>query len=92
MSGRDTGMSAVHGASVLIRLVVSFAICLALPNVQQIMRDYDPILEKPTPVEGRLQSMIRWRPSPGWAFLLGALFLVSLIKASDVSKFLYFQF
>jgi D-alanyl-lipoteichoic acid acyltransferase DltB (MBOAT superfamily) len=35
---------------------------------------------------------LRWRPAPGWAVAVGALFGVCLMSMSRVSEFIYFQF
>jgi len=73
----------------IARIALGYAICLLLPNSQQILINYRPILEKVTPATG---IAIVWRPSVAWGAAMGVMLLVALLRMSDVSKFLYFQF
>jgi alginate O-acetyltransferase complex protein AlgI len=43
MAGHALGFDAPGG---LVRIIIGFAICLILPNTQQIMREYRPVLEQ----------------------------------------------
>jgi alginate O-acetyltransferase complex protein AlgI len=83
------GAGDVVGMGTLVRIVLGFAICLALPNSQQILRHYRPILEKVTPIDG---ISLSWRPNLMWGLFLGGVALAALLRMSDVSTFLYFQF
>lgn len=77
------------GYGTVLRIVAGFTICLLLPNTQQILRDFRPIIEKVMPIRG---VTLTWRPTAGWAAALGVVLLMALLRMSDVSKFLYFQF
>jgi alginate O-acetyltransferase complex protein AlgI len=72
-----------------VRIVLGFAMCFLLPNTQQIMRNYRPVLEQVT--SPRWQAFC-WQPGFGWGVASGVILFMSLIRMSDVSKFLYFQF
>ncbi len=70
-------------------------IAFLAPNTQQLMRDWDPVLDLPQP--GRepaagLALQLIWRPSRGWALAIGSLALVGTIAITRVSEFLYWQF
>ncbi len=89
MAGLTTASDNPTGGFIIVRIVVGFAICLMLPNTQQIMMGYRPILER---VSSSDHAFLRWRPSFVSGLVFGTILLVSLIRMSDVSKFLYFQF
>jgi alginate O-acetyltransferase complex protein AlgI len=72
------------------RILFCLAICLLLPNSQQLARDWRPVLDPVT--EPALFARIKWRPSLPWAIVTGLLLLTALLRMSDTSKFLYFQF
>ena len=75
---------------VTARVLLCAGICLFLPNTQQIMRDWRPILE--TVSEPPLYKGLKWRPTVAWSLVIGVVLLASLLRMSDTSKFLYFQF
>ena len=91
LGNNPTDDAQVEGASYgpMLRIVSGFAICLLLPNSQQIMGNFNPIIEKVTPSTG---LPLVWRPNLYWGVALGVIFLTALLRMSDVSKFLYFQF
>ena len=70
-------------------LLCLFAIAWFAPNCQQIMRNFEPILEKVTPGP---MTAIAWRPSLAWAGLLGAAAAVAIMAMGGSTEFLYFQF
>ena len=67
-------------------IVVLGAIALGAPNTQQIMRDYAPALSK---VSG---GGLAWRPSLGWAMVLGCVGALGVLAIGGSGEFLYFQF
>ena len=80
-------------------VVSLLAIALLAPNTQQLMRDYEPVLDRPgTPTmevgDERRPALLRlrWVPSPGWAIATGALAFLGTISITRVSEFLYWQF
>jgi alginate O-acetyltransferase complex protein AlgI len=78
---------------------VLLAITFLVPNTQQLMRDYDPVLDLPrTPklepgdVRRLALGRLKWVPSPGWAIAVGCLAFFGTISITRVSEFLYWQF
>jgi alginate O-acetyltransferase complex protein AlgI len=89
MAGRtDAIANPIHGF-VGIRIAFGYAICFLVPNTQQIMANYHPVLEEVIVTQ---RQTFRWRPGVGWGIVSGAILFASLVRVSDVSKFLYFQF
>lgn len=75
---------------------ISIAILLAatiLPNTQQILRDYDPVLS-PLPEIPRTQwvAHIVWQPRAKIAALAALAAVLSVMLSWETSEFLYFQF
>lgn len=70
------------------------AIAWLMPNTQQLLRDYDPVLDLPRSSGANLRPLLplKWTPSPGWAVALGALAFFGVISITRVSPFLYWQF
>jgi len=71
-------------------LVLASVIALFGPNSLQIMRRYTPALKMPETAAH--YRWVEWRPTGPW--MAGTLLLLTLcvLKLSDVSEFLYFQF
>jgi len=59
---------------------------LLLPNTQQIMHRFKPVLEDVT------MSKIQWQPNLPWLCVLCATATYTLLQLTGVSEFLYFQF
>ena len=77
------------GASMIAMLVMVWF----MPNTQQIMARYRPALET---CVGQIKrprfSLLAWRPTVGWAVIIGGMAVVSVVFASRVNEFLYYQF
>ena len=97
-----SGLAGLHGMGVVssLPLVVLLPPLLAVvwfaPNTQ-VITGYTPPGEWPSDDAKSGQphlcrTWLHWRPSPIWAFGLGALFALALLSLSKVSEFLYFQF
>ena len=76
---------------------VLLGIVLALPNVLQVMRDYQPALQLPAanPAQAwlpRLMERLRWQPTPRWAMLTAAAGMLGFLTLGEVTEFLYWQF
>ena len=89
MAGYARGITDPSAHFTIAKIVIGFAICLMLPNTQQIMQNYRPILDRVTPSRW---ASFRWEPSFVSGLGIGVMLLASLLRMSDVSKFLYFQF
>lgn len=77
-------------ASTSARIIGCALICLLMPNSQQLTRDWRPILEQVT--EPPFFARLKWRPGLVWAVVTGCVMLTALLRMSDTSRFLYFQF
>lgn len=62
------------------------AIALFLPNTQQIMHGFKPVLEDLKP------SVVQWKPNLIWLCVLSVIGIYTLLQLTGVSEFLYFQF
>jgi len=73
----------------ILGLMMLLAICWLAPNAYQIMGARNPALNAVEPGTRWI-----WRPSLGWAMVLGALGAVAFtaILSGPPSEFLYFQF
>ncbi len=67
------------------------ALCVVLPNSQQIMRAFDPTLGE-VDARGRWQLPLAWTPSKRWAAAFGAVVVAVLLLSWEHSEFLYFNF
>jgi hypothetical protein len=72
-------------------LAICAFICWFLPNTQQYMRRYDPVIGEGYPDAAGLAGM-HWQP--GWvtACIVALLLSISLLSLSAVTEFIYFQF
>ena len=80
-----------YGAPQLKGLLAMFVIAWGLPNAQQLLRRYRPVLHTypgDIPEAGRLI----WRPTAAWALLTAALLITAAVNLTHVSEFLYYQF
>ena len=68
---------------------LALVIALALPNSQQFLRRYNPVLDPPPSSGG---SVLRGRPTLVYAVTAAAAFMVSVVYIVRVSEFLYFRF
>ncbi len=66
-----------------------YAIVWLLPNTQQIMRRYDPVLED---VAQSAASYLTWKPNLRSALCVGIAAAVGILALGGTTEFLYFQF
>jgi alginate O-acetyltransferase complex protein AlgI len=79
------GFGVLHG----VFLMALFGIVWLLPNTQQIMRRFDPVLEDvdpPRPVS------LTWGSNLGSALAVGLAVAVGILALGGTTEFLYFQF
>ncbi len=69
-------------------IIALLAIAWWMPNTQELMARHAPALETVAAAPRRPL----WKPSPGWAVVIGALTAVAMLHLTQVSEFLYFQF
>jgi alginate O-acetyltransferase complex protein AlgI len=81
------------GIDALRDLLILFIIAFFAPNTQQIMRKYisahEALMGKITPWTF---PNIQWQPNKISAFIISIGFIYVVLKMTDVSEFLYFQF
>ena len=69
-------------------IIPLLAIVWLMPNSQQLLQKYRPILE---PVTGG-PARPRWRPNALWATVMALMFVLCLMNLNRPTTFLYFQF
>jgi hypothetical protein len=82
-------LSRVNPDRALILIILGLMIVWLLPNVQQIMRSFRPVLDESGELES---SRFKWRFNTYFAWFAGLVFVLSLSLLSRVRDFLYFQF
>ena len=87
-----TPLSKVNPDRALILIVLGLWVVWALPNVQQLLHRYHPVLDKLAPAKGWLIRLLAWRFTPAHAWLLAAVFVTSAAFMTRVRDFIYFQF
>jgi hypothetical protein len=81
-------------------LFIGFAITWGLPNIRQMFFKYQPTCEDIREdavltsflTRNKFFSYFQWKPTVGYAWLLGLLFSLTIMGLTKVSEFLYFQF
>jgi hypothetical protein len=76
------------GARDLAVMAALGGIALGLPNLRQIMAGEALAL----PGRDAAAASLRWRPGVVWAGACAALLGLSLLRMTEVSPFLYYQF
>ncbi len=79
--------------------IVLLAIVVTMPNTQQIMRHFEPALQRyragaqsELRLLRRLYPALSWKPRIHWALVTGVIAASGVLAMSRVSEFLYFQF
>ncbi len=86
----DVGVRTEVGlAEAAILIAVCLAICLAMPNTQEIVGPYLRTGETEVPAR---PTHLRWRPTFRWALAVGVLLALSLAGMTRSGEFMYFQF
>ena len=85
------GTVALGSHTPVVWLVGLLAGCLLLPTTQDFVGRYRPALGFRPRTAGTTLPL-RWRPTPAWAALTLAFFLVAFAMLQRPSEFLYFQF
>jgi D-alanyl-lipoteichoic acid acyltransferase DltB (MBOAT superfamily) len=76
-----------------IRIALLLAIALLMPNTLQMLAAFEPALGvKPGKTSSRLERLLTWRPSRGWAVGLACVALAGILSLGELSEFLYWQF
>lgn len=76
-----------------IAMVAMLVVVWFMPNTQQIMGRYRPALETYFNEINRSRlRLFAWRPTVVWGVIVGGMAVVSVLFASRVNEFLYYQF
>jgi len=83
--------------AVWLRIVISLAIVLLLPNSLELLAAYDPALGfTPRAVRHRTVAApirrLAWSPRPAWAVALSALTVMGVLCLGRLSDFIYWHF
>jgi alginate O-acetyltransferase complex protein AlgI len=79
------------GAPELKGLLVMFLVAWGLPNAQQLLHRYRPVLET-YPDDTSAPVRLNWQPGAACAVLTAAMFVAAVVNLTRVSEFLYYQF
>ena len=87
--GNPGKFTSQDAAVVLLSLLITWM----LPNVYEVMRAYNPILDshRLATAEG-LARLMKWRPSLSWAAAIGCVFVLAALSMGQTKEFLYFDF
>ncbi|MGI9285523.1 MAG: MBOAT family O-acyltransferase [Pseudomonadales bacterium] len=78
-------------AAVYCLLFLAAGICWLLPNTQEFMRGFSPVIRSVFSTEVS-PALPAWRPGFVFAVTTAILFSCSLLSLSSVTEFIYFQF
>jgi alginate O-acetyltransferase complex protein AlgI len=84
----EQSSSGTDFVSLVLWVAVLLATALFLPNSQQVLVRYEPVLESKLKYAGRWQ--LRWNRR--WALWVSALLLAGVFSLNRVGEFLYWQF
>jgi hypothetical protein len=73
-------------------ILALLALVWLAPNTQEIMRRFRPALGMDPQQHTPALVHLEWKPTLGWAVVVGALALWAVSSLTRVSTFLYFQF
>lgn len=73
------------------------AICLFLPNCAELLRRYNPVVDRRMPAwrSTPMNRVVAWRPSIAWSATTAAAFafgLTFMFNLEEAREFIYFQF
>lgn len=75
-----------NGFGNVLGMFLMMFIVFVLPNVQQIMGRY------PAALQSLDAGRIQWKPNWKWCFFIALAAIISILRLSNPSEFLYFQF
>lgn len=90
LSGAQMQVDSVGTITALLSLAVPIVIALFLPNTQQIMQRFDPVIG--STVTGGIPQVLAWRINIPFAILTAMMAAYACFGSSVASQFLYFQF
>ena len=91
LNGAGDAIPGAKKATGLLLAAVALAATVLLPNSQQIMRRFTPVLGPVEPPSGLMGSLV-WAPSRATAALGAAAIIAVVLFSWGTTEFLYFQF
>lgn len=80
----EYGFAWLVGAAMLVWLA---------PNTLRLLGRFNPAIETYRGGEDRsMHGILRWKPSIVWALITAVVAIISIIRMSSISEFLYYQF
>ncbi len=83
------GLKSIEAAVHTGQVAILWLIVLVMPNSQQILYRYEPVLGRVTP--SRLKSLT-WRPTAAWAAAIGVAGAFAVMAIAGTTDFVYFEF
>jgi alginate O-acetyltransferase complex protein AlgI len=78
--------------SALVYILVLLLFVWFLPNIQQIMINYEPTIKSLNYYNEKIVSVFQWKPSYYWIIITFICSIFSILMLNTVSEFLYFNF
>ncbi len=78
------------GADQLVWIALTLAGCWILPNSQELLAKFHPVLQPTKEPTSGIRLM--WQPNLQWSAFTAGIAVVSFLHMNRVSEFLYFQF
>ena len=83
------GLKSIEAAVQTGEVAILWLIVLVMPNSQQILHRYEPVIGRVMP--GGLKSLT-WRPTAAWAAAVGVVGAFAVMAIAGTTDFVYFQF
>ncbi len=83
------GLKSFEAAMQTSQIALLWLIVLIMPNSQQILHRFNPVLGNVKP--GSLLTL-KWRPTTGWATATGVIGAFAVMAIAGTTDFVYFQF
>jgi alginate O-acetyltransferase complex protein AlgI len=92
LPGLPPSQAPIDGAVALAFAIGLLCVAWIFPNTQEIMCYEGPVVDSRSRRDRGTIPWLTWRGSPAWAASTGLLLALCLMKFSQVSEFIYFQF
>lgn len=83
------GLKTIEEAVKVGKVAILWFIVLFMPNSQQILFHYEPVLGRVTPNRFKI---LTWRPTVAWAGAIGIVGAFAVMAIAGTTDFVYFQF
>lgn len=83
------GLKSIESVAQAGKIMLLWTIVLAMPNSQQILCSYEPVLGRIAP--NHFKRLI-WRPTAMWATVMGVVGAIAVIAIAGTTDFVYFEF